>query len=195
MNSFRNALMLVLIIGVTVLALWQQTRLKSLRAESVALRDQLAQALARPDQATSGPKPDITADQHANGPSSAELLRLRGEVALLRQQLAEVSNNMNKAETDPQSQHSRESELAAAEADLKTREQQAEEAKQRLSAVVAALNLSSDVSERDAEGSLSGRDLESYMSARREAEQAERFVEVARLRIARSGKPQLGVAQ
>src|SRR6266436_5486376 len=109
MNSLRNALMLVLIAAVTGLVLWQQMRLKSLSAESVALREQLTQALARPDQATSGPKLGSTPDQHTHDPSSAEVLRLRGEVTLLRHQLAEVSST-KKAESDRQSQHAKESE-------------------------------------------------------------------------------------
>src|SRR5689334_11180005 len=103
MKTFRNALVLLLVSALIGLALWQQGRLRSMSVESVALREQLAQALVRPEsQANSGPMLSDIADQHSQDSPSAELLKLRGEVTRLRRQLAEVSKSASSAHSDLQ---------------------------------------------------------------------------------------------
>ena len=89
------------------LVFWQQGRMKSLTAESVALREQLTQAFAGPNQPASPPVLGDTVDQRSPSAPSAELLKLRGEVSLLRHQLAEVSKSTNSPQSDMQTRRMR----------------------------------------------------------------------------------------
>lgn len=177
----RNAMIVLLGGAVISVALWQQQQLKRLRMESAVLREQLNQASLKVGMEPTAPAFSNAADRPSESSSSAEVLRLRGEVGVLRRQLAEVSQSLKSVQSDMQAKVMK---LTAAEADLKAREQMAEEARQKVSALTAAMNLPPNISEKDAEAVLSPADLLSFRRALRDAEEAERFAQLAKLKLA-----------
>lgn len=181
----RRIIVLVAIIGMVGLATWQHVQLKQLTAESAALRDQLAHALAKPEQPLTA-RATPTSGQHAEVAPSSELLRLRGQVALLRQQLASAaaSNAAMAAESPAQAQVADKAPLVTAEANLKRAEEKADIANQKLSALTASLNLPQDASDDIAASSLSDADLMSYRQAKQDAQEMNRFVQLLRMKIA-----------
>ena len=160
--KWSRSIVLLLLLAVTGLATWQQARLKQLTTEAAALRAQLAQAVVAEVQVNSTAEPVSSTGQHPEESTSAELLRLRGEVTVLRGQLARA-------------QLPSESQATAAGANLKTPEERIEAAKQKLRDVVAALKLPPDFSEPDLPANLSADDLQSYLEAKRGVEEAERL--------------------
>ena len=97
---FRATLVLSCILGAT--ALMEHFELRELRKENVALRDELqgavrtarenAEAPTRPSQSDAGTLPEN---------SSSELLRLRGEVSVLRRAVAEAGARSVSSQADP----------------------------------------------------------------------------------------------
>ena len=195
MKSFRNIIIVVPFIGITGLALLQHARLKHLTAESAVLRERLAQALARAEQPNPTAKPISSPGQQVEELPSSDLLRLRGQVAVLREQLADAvgSNAAKEAESAVQAQLASGSALGAAEADLKTWQEQAGVAEEKLAGFMAARQFPPGVSGDDAPASSSGQDLQSYLQAKQSAQEAERLVEVGKLKVARA-RARIGAA-
>lgn len=190
MKALQRFGTVILLLVLILLAVWQQARLKYLTVESAALREQLAQALAAQEQTQLVGKP--AASQDAREAPTPELLRLRGEVAVLRRQLAEtvsvsVTQRMGSSAL---AQAAGEAEVAVAvaavsalEEQLAAAEQESAAAQPKLADLVAALKLPQGVSEQVATDALSPGDLRSYMEVKRGIEQAERWTEIVKLKL------------
>lgn len=178
MKLQRNIVFLLLI-AVTGFAVWETTRVKELTLEAGALRTQLSQTIVEADHPKATTTPSPSPEQPSEDSSSSELLRLRGEVTVLRRQLAEaVQLGMaRRVESNALAQIPNEPEVAMV--DLTTREDRIEKAKQRLrdlvNALVAARKLSPDFSEPDLPANLSPEDLRSYREAKTAVEQAQQI--------------------
>ena len=90
MRAIKIVAAVVLLLALTGLVIWQQARLKHLAAQSAALREQLAQAILAQEQSERLAKLQQNPGQHSDEAPPPELLRLRGEVGVLRRQLAEA---------------------------------------------------------------------------------------------------------
>jgi hypothetical protein len=96
MNKLRTVLPLVVLLGVVLALVHQHQLLARLRDENEQLRSQV-RALAQTGGSTerpAGQEKGATVLQRPGPDSSSELLKLRGEVALLRRQNAELLQEM-----------------------------------------------------------------------------------------------------
>lgn len=187
MKHLRNIIIFVLLIGIAGVAAWQHIQLQRLTAQSAALQEQLTQALAKPEQ-PSMVRPTLAPGQRGEEAPSSELLRLRRQVAVLREQLASVvaSNVATAAESPARAQITNSSSVATAEANLKKAEGEAELAEQKVSDLAAFLHLPQGASDEIAESSLSAADLGSYRQIKLDAQERQRFVQMLRLKVAAS---------
>jgi hypothetical protein len=96
--------MLIAAVGLIALAavlFYQQTRIDRFAAQAVMLREQLQQAESAQNQAEAQVRPQPIQDKRPDSVPSltegqfSELLRLRGQVGILRAQLAEAAQRAN----------------------------------------------------------------------------------------------------
>src|ERR1039458_2371979 len=176
----RPAIIIFLALGIALL--WQQVRVNRLAAESAGLRAQLGRAVPPPAQSSQVANVQPSTDQTSTPEQFRELLRLRGQVGMLRSQLEEAikANRAEKppaktAEPEPsaqplaktaESEASAEgkSDLATSDALLKAQEQALHAATQKLADVLAALDIPWDVTTMDAATALDREDLKQYRS-------------------------------
>ncbi len=120
MRKVVFTLSMVLVVGALIVStLCQQARIKRAVAEAAMLREQLRQEIALEEKRSAGEpeRGDATqpdAAESARAEEHRELLRLRGEVTVLRRQLDEARANSARAEQ----QVPRPPDLAKLEADL-----------------------------------------------------------------------------
>lgn len=88
--------------GVVAIIAWQQTRIGRFAAEAARLRQQVERQAALLEESKAGNKPQPRVETRSDSVSSLpeeqfrELLRLRGEVGVLRRQLAETSEQASR---------------------------------------------------------------------------------------------------
>jgi hypothetical protein len=196
MNASKTAAVAVMFVGLSGLITWQQVRVKRLEAESAGLREQLAQAVAsvrEEHEKVDEPQPSV--GQRPDEDRSSELLRLRGEVTVLRNQLAEavkaasapkLASKTGQLELPVQPEARRKPDLAALDAHLTAQEQKLQAAKQKVTGLLAALNIPQDVLKMEAATVLGREDLKqywSYFEAKKGLEEEERYTQILRMKV------------
>jgi hypothetical protein len=189
MNIAKTAAAL-LVIGLTGIIIWQQGQIRRLRAESTGLRERIEQ-----DQHQGVEAPQQTVAQHSNEAPSTELLRLRGEVTVLRRQLTEAARldsaptgapGQRQAESVIQPQTRSKPDLAALDAHLTAQEQKLESARQQVVGLVTALAVPQDVSKLDPATGVAREDLKqywSYFEAKKVFEEEERYTKIMKIKV------------
>lgn len=196
MKASKPAAVAVVFLGLSGVILWQQVRVKRLEAESVGLRARLAQAVASArEQQEQADKPQPSVSQRPDEDQSSELLRLRGEVTVLRNQLAEaakagsapkVTAKRGQVDLPGESEARRKPDLAALDAHLTAQEQKLESAKQKVAGLLAALNIPQDILKMEAAMVLGREDLKqywSYFEAKKVLEEDERYTQILRMKV------------
>jgi cytoskeletal protein RodZ len=112
--------LVALFLGLSGFIIWQQTQLKRLATEAAALREQVTQAFAAQTESEPRAQSLPGTGQLPEESPSPELLRLRGEVAVLKRQLAEAGKASaartpppNSAELNPPTARQEESAASA----------------------------------------------------------------------------------
>jgi hypothetical protein len=182
--------------GLSGVIIWQQVRVKRLEAESAGLREQLAQAVAsvrEEHQQVDKPQPSV--GQRPDEDRSSELLRLRGEVTVLRNQLAEavrpgsapkLASKTGQLEPPVEPEVRRKPGLAALDAHLTAQEQKLEAAKQKVAGLLTALSIPQDVSKLETATGLGREDLKPYwpyFEAKKGLEEEERYAQILRMKV------------
>jgi hypothetical protein len=181
----------VVLLALAIALLWQQARINRLTAEATDLRVQLGQAAPTPEEnrqlANFQPSTDHPSAQEQFG----ELLRLRGEVGVLRRQLADalrLSPKEGNLPTPEQPLRQRQPDLAALDATLTAQQVKVDAVKQKAEQLLTTLNVPEDLAKMDGEAmaNLSSESLEHYMpyfQAKRELESMERFTTVLKMKM------------
>jgi hypothetical protein len=168
----------------------QQATINRLRAEAGDLRVQLSQAAAAGENRRSLkllPRTDhVPAKDEVR-----ELLRLRGEVGVLRRQLADALRVAPKEENlaaPDQSLGRPKSGLAALDAALTAQQGRVDAGKQKAEQLLTALNVPEDLArmDEDAMANLSSESMEyyrPYFQAKRELESLERFTAILKIKM------------
>jgi len=196
MNARKTAAVAVVFFGLSGVIIWQQVWVKRLGAESAGLREQLAQAVASVrEQQAQVDKPQPGVRQRPDEDRSSELLRLRGEVTVLRNQLAEavkagsapkLASKTGQLEPPVESEAGRKPGLAALDAHLTAQEQKLEAAKQKIAGLLATLSIPQDVSKLEAATGLGREDLKPYwpyFEAKKGLEEEERYAQILRMKV------------
>ena len=184
-----------MLLALAMTLLWQQARISRLTTEAADLRVQLGQAVSPPRENGQLANVQPSTDQPLAQDQFRELLRLRGEVGVLRRQLAEavkpesapkVTTKAVELEPSAQPEARRKAALAALDATWKAEEQKLDAAKQKVAGLLVALNVPQDVSNMDEPAALGREDLKpyrSYFEARKEFEEEERFAKILRMKV------------
>jgi hypothetical protein len=196
---FKGAAMVVPILALTSLALWQQARIKALTAESAGLREQLAEAMPAREESERLLKLQGKRGEGSGDSPQPELLRLRGEVGVLRRQLDEAVRaavtqraTPNTTELGPvaQTQAAGSEQTAAAmaqlTAQLTAQKEKLVAARQKVADLAGTLGIPQDISSLDASAALGREDFRSYwpyFEAKRDSEETERFNRLLELKI------------
>ena len=185
----------VVFLGLSGIILWQYVQLRQLTAESNGLRQRLAQAATVQEQHGRMDTVPPSEGQRSDQQPSSELLRLRGEVTVLRRQLADTAKpnstptgapkaGPSEPLTQPRAQAK--SSLAAMDAHLATQEQKLEVARQKVAGLLATLSIPQDVSKLEAATVLGREDLKqywSYFKAKDGLEEEERYTQILKLKV------------
>jgi hypothetical protein len=196
MNASKTVAVAAAFFGLSGVIIWQQVWVKRVEAESAGLREQFAQSIASVrEEQEQVDKPQPRVGQRPDEERSAELLRLRGEVTVLRNQLAEavkagsapkVAFKTGQLEPPVQPEARRKPDLAALDAHLTAQEQKLEAAKQKVAGLLAALSIPQDVSRMEAATGLGREDLKqywSYFEAKKGLEEEERYAQILRMKV------------
>ncbi len=179
MVRLKSAAISVLLIALVMTSVWQQIWIHRLTEQAEDLRSHVA--LSPPKQI------DPVRRETATAPPTdqfRELLRLRGEVGVLRRELAEaVARNKSLVNSSTEetvlNEHSKRLALTTA---LVAQEQKIEEAKRRTQDLAAALNIPDPlINDQTTEGPAS---YLPYFQAKRELQERQRFAVVLRLKLA-----------
>ena len=90
MAKLKFGLVSVLVLGLVGVVVWQEQRANGLIAEASALRSQVAQTVSVREEGERLAKPQTSSAELLNQDQLRELMRLRGEVGVLRSELAEA---------------------------------------------------------------------------------------------------------
>ncbi len=196
MNASKTAAVAVVFFGLSGVIIWQQVRVKRLEAESAGLREQLAQAVASVrEEQEQVDKPQPSVGQRPDEDRSSELLRLRGEVTVLRRQLAEAARpesaprsatRIGQLEPLAQPEARPKPDLAALDAHLAAQEQKLDTLKQKVAGLLAALSVPQEVSELETARGLGREDLKPYwpyFEAKEGLEEEERYAQILRMKV------------
>jgi len=194
-TGLKVAAVSVLLSALAMALLWQQARISRLMAEAVDLRVQLGQAISPLKENGQLANVQPSTDQHLAREQFRELLRLRGEVGVLRRQLAEalkpdsalrVASKTMELEPSAQPEARRKAGLVALDARLRAQEQKVDAAKQKVADLLVALNVPKEVSNIDEAVDLDSEDVKqyrSYFEAKKELAEDERFTQILRLKV------------
>ena len=195
MRRLKIAAAAVVVFALTAIIISQQAQVRRLVAEGTVLREQLAQAVSAqekhdPVATAEGPARDSSQEQFR------ELLRLRGEVGVLRGQLAEAAKPHSvgrlaakEGELAPQPQPVQEPDLAPDTAQIEAQEQKVEAAKQKVKRLLSALNVPEEASQMDSAAALDTASLKQYwpyFEAKKELEEAVSLEVTMRLLVVRA---------
>jgi hypothetical protein len=199
-KMFKGVAVVVPVLALSSLALWQQARIKALTAESAGLREQLAEAASAREESEQLLKLQGKSGEGSGDSPQPELLRLRGEVGVLRRQLDEAvratvtqraTPNTAEVGSAAQTPPAGSEEMTAAVAQLTGRlTAQKEElgaAKQKVGDLAATLGIPEDVLSLDVTEALGRQDLRSYwpyFEAKRNFEEEEKFTRVLEYKVA-----------
>jgi hypothetical protein len=185
----------IVVFALTAIIISQQAQVRGLVAEGTVLREQLAQAVSArekhdPVATAEGPSQDSSQEQFR------ELMRLRGEVGVLRGQLAEAAKPHSvgrlaakEGELARQLQPLQEPDQAPDSAQIEAQEQKVEAAKQEVKRLLSALNVPEKASQMDSAAGLDTTSLKQYwpyFEAKKELEQAVSLEVTMRLMVARA---------
>jgi hypothetical protein len=193
-TQVRAAALPIVLLAFAVAFLWQQARISRLGVEATDLRVQLGQAAAAREgenRQLANFQPSM--DQPLTQEQFRELLRLRGEVGVLRGQLADALRLTGKEEnlaTSEKAQRRQRSALAVLNLDAALTAQQGKvaEGKQKVEELLRALSVPEDVARMDgnAVANLSTESMENFMpyfQAKREFEELERFTAILKMKM------------
>lgn len=185
----------VVLLMLALALMWQQARIRHLTAEAADLRVQLGQAVLPPRENGQLANVQQSTDPPLAQEQFRELLRLRGEVGVLRRQLAEavkpesalkMASKTVELEPSAQPEARRKSALSALDGTVKEEEQKLDAAKQKVAGLLVAMNVPKDVSNMDEAAALGREDLKqyrSYFEARKELDEEERFAKILRMKV------------
>ena len=180
----------VVLLAFAIALLSQQARINRLRAEATDLRVQLSQAAAAGENRRSVKL--LPSTDHASAKNEVrELLRLRGEVGVLRRQLADARRLTPKEEdlaTPELSPRRQKSGLAALDAALTAQQGRVDAGKQKTEQLLTALNVPEDLAKMDGDAmaNLSSESMEyyrPYFQAKRELVGLQRFSAILKMKM------------
>jgi hypothetical protein len=183
MRTLRIGAVAVLVFALAGAIIWQWAQVRRLAAENTVLWEQFAQAVPareKHEPAPTAPSPSQDLDQ----PHFRELLRLRGEVGVLRRQLAEVAKPHMTGSLPAQQPP----DLGAERARLQEQLQKVESARQKVDRLSATLNVPQGASRMSSTEGLEDATLKhysTYFEAKKELEEAESAAVEMRLVIVR----------
>lgn len=195
MNAGKSAVGAVVFFGLSGVIVWQQVQVGRLEAESAGLRQQLARAAATQEEHQPVDNLQPSVGQRSDEDRSSELLRLRGEVTVLRRQLAEAAkpgsapksaSKTGQLEPLAQPEARPKPDLAALDAHLSAQEQKLEAAKQKIAGLLAALSVPQEVSRLETATGLGREDLKPYwpyFEAKKGLEEEERYAQILRMKV------------
>jgi hypothetical protein len=201
MNTGRlqTATALLLILALGVVSVSQQVHIRQLESEAADLRAQLSHAPTSPEENQRPTSPQPGADNPMPQDQHRELLRLRGEVGVLKNQLAKALARTLEPQIQPppeESLRSQQAEIAALEDRLAAHGRKVDEARQKADQLLTALNVPEGLSTMDADAMANMDDAtlarySPYFQARRDVQNLERIVAMLKLRLsaARSTSP------
>lgn len=192
--------MVILVLALTSLALWQRARIKALTAESAGLRERLAEAMSAREESERLLKLQGRRDEGSGASPQPELLRLRGEVGVLRRQLAEAARAAatqratpiateleSPAQTQPAGSEQMAASVAELTAQLTAQKKKLVAARQKVADLASTLGIPQDISSLDSTAALEREDLRSYwpyFEAKRNSEWQARFTQLLDFKIA-----------
>lgn len=154
--------MVILVLALTSLALWQRARIKALTAESAGLRERLAEAMSAREESERLLKLQGRRDEGSGASPQPELLRLRGEVGVLRRQLAEAARAAatqratpiateleSPAQTQPAGSEQMAASVAELTAQLTAQKKKLVAARQKVADLASTLGIPQDISSLD----------------------------------------------
>jgi hypothetical protein len=101
MQRAKAVFISVVVLGLALVVVRQYQQVMGLLAENAALRDQAQQLMSRPHETEPRPTPRPLGDQVPRQDPSQEVLRLRGEVATLKRELADALKKQVTALSSP----------------------------------------------------------------------------------------------
>jgi hypothetical protein len=180
----------VLVCLLAMLLLTQSRTVKALRLENNQLRQELNQmaSVSVEDQGSSNGSAPVDTSQATAGDAQTELLKLRGQVALLRRQVEELQRKAQPPELTAQEQPQQSSQegVTVLKAQLEEEQQKMESSRQNLQDLQIALDVPDEIAVLDPDTSLNKPSLkkyETYFKARQEYNQIERNRRVIYLKL------------
>jgi hypothetical protein len=178
MRIIKAVLTAVAIVALTGLVIWQREQVRALMAEVGRLRAELAPVASLREEIDRLAKLRTTSEPAEAHMDLRELLRLRGEVGVLRRQASEwdkMKATIRDAERAADAQGVK---WVTIEETLTDLQQKVNEAKHQEQLLLDTLKVPEDISKMEVDAALSMGDLEQYwpyFQARRARQEAEKF--------------------
>lgn len=99
MKIVKTTLTTVALLSLSGLAVWQQTQIRNLKVQMATLRGGAAEVASLREESDRLAKAQLKPEPPVAEPDLQELLRLRGEVGVLRRQVAGTANEAAKRQT------------------------------------------------------------------------------------------------